>query len=349
MRRPAAISVFVAAVLLTGACGDEVRGGRFTACMVADTGGLDDKSFNAEAYAGVQQAARVDPSIEVREQTAGAAADYAPLIDAFVSQGCGLIVTVGVAMSEATQQSARTHPSQHYAIVDGKSVAPVVKGIQFNAAQSAFLAGYVAASMTRTGKVATFGGVDIPGVRIFMDGYWEGVQYYNKEHQADVQVLGWHEPTQSGTFPSPQSFTDPAAGRQLTAAFQAQGADIVLPVAGTTGLGALMRAKESGGTLSAIWVENDGYHSNPDYSSVIMTSVVRNIASAVGTVVAAAAGGHHNTASYIGDLANNGTGMAPFHDYASSVPSTLQSELDVIRQGIINGSIPITSPNQPTP
>ena len=71
-------------------------------------------------------------------------------------------------------------------------------GMQFNTAQGAFLGGYLAAGMTKSGKVATFGGADIPPVTIYMDGFWEGVQYYNSQKHTSVQVLGWNEGNQKG-------------------------------------------------------------------------------------------------------------------------------------------------------
>ncbi|WP_331731144.1 BMP family ABC transporter substrate-binding protein (plasmid) [Kitasatospora sp. NBC_00070] len=252
---------------------------------------------------------------------------------------------------QATAESAAQHPSQKYVIVDYPSTPPQIKGLQFNSAQAAFLAGYFAAGMTRTGKIATFGGDKFATVTVFMDGFWEGVQYYNREHSAKVQLLGWDEPSQSGSFITPADFNNPDAGRQMTQTLQAQGADIVFPVAGGTGVGAMAqaKAKASGGKLNVIWVDDDGFYSNPDYSSVIMTSVIKGIASAVSTVVTAAAAGDFNTTNYVGTLANRGADLAPYHDFTSQVPASLDNELTAAQQNIINGTIKITSPSQPLP
>ncbi|WP_331731045.1 BMP family ABC transporter substrate-binding protein (plasmid) [Kitasatospora sp. NBC_00070] len=315
--------------------------------MVSDTGGLQDHSFNFEAYAGLKQAASVNKTIEVQQVTSVTRDDYFKHIEAYASGGCDLIVAVGVAMTNAAIESAKLHPSQKYILFDGNSTPPGIKGIQFNTAQSAFLAGYLAAGMTKTGKVATFGGANFESVRIKMDGFWEGVTYYNKEHQKDVKILGWDVPSQNGTFAPGQSFTDIEGGRQITKRFQDEGADIVLPVAGGTGKGALEQALDSGGKLSVIWTDTDGYFSNPDYRSVFLTSIVRDISSTVSTVVDKAAKGDFNAAKFIGDLANKSTDLAPFHDYEDKVPSSLVAELSVVRQGIISGGITISSPNQP--
>ena len=323
--------------------------GSYKACMVTDTGGLDDHSFNAESWAGMQQAAKTDSDIKVQNATSTTENDYASNIAGFVSAGCKLIVTVGFAMDDATVASAKKNPTQDYAIVDNTSTAPKIQGLQFNTAQGAFLGGYFAAAMTKTGKVATFGGANYPTVTIYMDGFWEGVQYYNQQHHTSVKVLGWDQTKQSGTFDPTQSFTDEAGGKQIAATFQAEGADIIFPVAGGTGIGALAQAKASNGALKAIWVDDDGYYSNSAYASVIMTSVTKGIASAVSTAVVSAAKGGFSSTSYIGTLANDGTGLAPYHDFASQVPAALTTELATVKQGIISGTIKISSKNQPTP
>jgi len=321
----------------------------YQACMVTDTGGLDDHSFNAESWAGMQAAAKADPAISVRNATSATENDYASNIAGFVSAGCKLIVTVGFAMDDATIASGKKNPTQDYAIVDNTSTAPKIQGLQFNTAQGAFLGGYFAAAMTKTGKVATFGGANYPTVTIYMDGFWEGVQYYNQQHHTSVKVLGWNQSTQQGTFDPTQSFTDEAGGKQIAATFQAEGADIIFPVAGGTGIGALAQAKASNGAMNAIWVDDDGFYSNPTYASVIMTSVTKGIASAVSNSVVAAAKGNFSSTSYIGTLANDGTGLAPYHDFASKIPAALTTELATIKQDIINGTITISSKNQPTP
>ena len=322
----------------------------FSACMVTDTGGIDDHSFNAESWAGMQDAATASGGkIGVSYVQSTTENDYTSNISSLVSKGCKIIVTVGFAMADATTASSKKNPSQEYAIVDNASSGSKIQGLQFNTAQGAFLGGYFAAGMTKTGKVATFGGAKYPTVTVYMDGFWEGVQYYNQKHGTSVQVLGWSEKTQQGTFDtSANPFGDQSGGKSIAQTFQSQGADIVFPVAGGTGIGALQAAQASGGKMNAIWVDDDGVLSNASYASVIMTSVTKGIATAVKTSVTNAYNGSFTATPFIGTLANNGTGLAPFHDFASKVPATLQSELNTVKADIISGTIKITSTNQPT-
>ena len=321
----------------------------FKACLVTDTGGLDDHSFNELSWEGMQEAQKAGGgSITVQNAQSQTSNDFAGNISGFVSAGCKIIIGAGYDIQTALVKSSVTNTSQHYAVVDNTSVGDQVEGLQFDTAQAAFLGGYFAAGYTKTGKVATFGGADYPTVAVYMDGFWEGVQYYNSQHHTSVEVLGWSEKTQKGTFDPTQSFTDQAGGQQIAQNFEAQGADIVFPVAGGTGIGALAAAQSSGGKLKAIWVDNDGFYSNAQYADIILTSVTKGIDTAVATEVKQAAAGNFNTTSYIGTLANGGTTLAPFHDFASKVSSTLQSELATVKADIISGTIKITSPNQPS-
>ena len=127
-----------------------------------------------------------------------------------------------------------------------------------------------------------------------------------------------------------------------------QGADIIFPVAGGAGLGAGAAAQASGGNVSVIWVDTDGCVSAAQYCKYFLTSVTKDLTGSVTQYVTQAASGSFPTGSYIGTLDNNGTGLAPYHDFESKVPSDLQSQLDQVKSGIIDGSIKIKSTAQPS-
>ncbi|HEX3791613.1 MAG TPA: BMP family ABC transporter substrate-binding protein [Pseudonocardiaceae bacterium] len=315
----------------------------FKACMVTDTGGIDDRSFNAAAWQGMQKA-QSDGKATVSYVQSKAETDYAPNIAALESQSCKFIVTVGGLMGPATTDAANKSAGQHFAIIDSNGNQKNVTGLQYNTAQAGFLAGYLAAGYSKTGKVATYGGEKIGPVTIYMDGFWEGVQYYNTAKGKNVQVLGWSETTQNGSFTG--SFTDQTQGQQLANNFIAQGADVIFPVAGGTGLGSAAVAQSTSKAV-IIWVDTDGVVSAPQYSSVFLSTAFKNIAPSVTKVIEDASGGTFAATDYLGTLANGGVGLAPFHDFASKVDPTLQSELTTIKQKIISGEIKITSPAQP--
>jgi basic membrane protein A len=319
--------------------------GKFLGCMVTDTGGIDDRSFNASSWQGMQEAQQADPgkiSVKYLQSTSGS--DYTPNINTFIGEKCGIIVTVGFLMGDNTQTAAKANPNQKFAIVD-YSYSPAIKNIDalvFNTVEDGFLGGYLAAGMSKTHAVGTFGGQNLPTVSIYMDGFWDGVQYYNQQHHASVKVLGWNEQTQKGLFTG--NFTDETTGQTDTQTLISEGADVIFPVAGNVGLGAAKAVQnadsQAGSTkVTMEWVDTDGCVSAAQYCKYFISSVTKGIQAAVKNAVVSAANGTFKGGNYIGDLANDGVVLSPYHDFSSQVPASLQSELNTIKQKIISGQI----------
>ena len=198
-------------------------------CEVTDVGGIDDKSFNATAWAGVQLAA-AELGVEGKFLESQQQTDYQSNIAAFVDDGCNLIISIGFLLGDATAEAAENNPDQNFAIIDFAYDPPIdnVLGIVFATDQAAFLAGYAAAATTQTGIVGTFGGINIPSVTVFMDGFVYGVRYYNEQHDTDVQVLGWEPGIAEGLFAG--NFESLDDGRTLAISLMNEGADVIMPV-----------------------------------------------------------------------------------------------------------------------
>jgi len=355
----AALSVMaLLAALLAAGCGSSTpsststttTAAKFVGCMVTDTGGIDDRSFNQSSWEGMQAAAATDPSkIDVTYLPSTTSADYATNISTFIAKKCGIIVTVGFLMADATEAAAKANPNQKFAIVDCSYASqclptpklPNIDQLVFNTVQDGFLGGYLAAGMSTTGVVATYGGEDFGTVTIYEDGFWDGVQYYNTQNHTHVKVLGWDEQTQKGSFIG--NFTDLGAGQALTNTFIGDGADVIFPVAGGVGLGtakAIQTADASGKHIYMEWVDTDGCISAPQYCQYMLTSVTKGITEAVKTAVLSAADGTFvNGNTYIGTLANGGAVLSPYHDFASKVPAKLQAEILTLEKDIENGTI----------
>jgi basic membrane protein A len=317
----------------------------FLPCMISDAGGFDDHSFNELGYNGLQAAAK---SLNVQAKTAESKtdADYQPNISSMVAQNCNLIVTVGFNLADATKAAAQQNPDTDFAIIDDNSIkAKNVQPIIFNTAQAAFLGGYAAASYSKTGIVGTFGGQQIPTVTIFMDGFADGVAYYNKQKNKDVKVVGWNEQSQNGSFTGGFDANDTA--QNLAQGIIDQGADVIMPVGGPIYQSAATAIKNSGKPIVMIGVDADVYNTDPAVRSILLTSVMKGIQPSVESVVKSAADGKFSNTPYVGTLKNDGVGLAPFHDYQSKVDPGLQGELDKIKQGIIDGSITVESPASP--
>jgi basic membrane protein A len=365
----AVAALSVAAVLAAG-CAKPAKStppttkAKFLGCMVTDIGGINDKSFNQTSWAGMQAAQTAEPSkVTVKYLQSTSSADYAKNISQFEGENCGIIVTVGFLMGAATQSAALADPKQKFAIVDcsyasfclsSKASAPHAPNIDqlvFNTAQDAFLGGYLAAGMTKTGVVATYGGAKFGTVTIYEDGFWDGVQYYNQKHKTHVKVLGWSEPTQNGVFVTGASnpFNAQSQGQSIANTFINQHADIIFPVAGGTGLGsaaAVKTADATGKHVNMYWVDTDGCVSAPQYCPYFITSVEKGLASAVKSAVLSAANGTFQGGTYVGTLQNGGAVLAPFQaPWNTQVPASLQAELQQIATGIENGTIPTPTKN----
>ena len=352
----AGVATVGATALLLAGCGAPPEAGSpsatasdYTGCIVSDSGGFDDQSFNQSSYEGLKKA-EADLGIKVNQVESKTNNDFEPNLRAMVAANCDLTLTVGFLLGDATKAQAAANPNSHFAIIDFGYDPPIdnVKPIIYDTAQAAFLSGYLAAGTTKTGSVATFGGKKIPSVTIFMDGFADGVKYYNEKKGTDVKVLGWDKATQDGSFTN--DFEKQDKGKQLTQNFLDQGADIVLPVAGPVGKGAgaaLMEAKAAGKDVKLIWVDSDGFLTAPEYKDIMLSSVMKLMGEAVETVVKDDKDGKFTNTPYVGTLANDGVQLAPFHSFDSQVPAGLKSELEQLKKDIIDGKLKVESAASP--
>jgi len=310
---------------------------KFRVGMVTDVGGIDDKSFNATSWQGMELA-KQELGVEVAYLESQQQADYAANITQFIDQGYDMIVTVGFLLGDDTKKFAEANPNVKFAIVDFAYDPPIpnVLGLTFATDEAAFLAGYLAAGMTKTGKVGTFGGIKIPPVTIFMVGFEYGVNYYNQKHGTNVQVLGWSTAKDDGLFVGNFESTDD--GRRAGEELIAEGADIIMPVAGPVGLGTAAAVKDHPGTM-LIGVDTDWCISAAEYCPVVLTSVMKNMHIAVRDAIKMAKEGTFQGGVYVGTLKNGGVGIAPFHEFDDDVPASLKAELEEVAKGIKDGTI----------
>ncbi|WP_375387842.1 BMP family protein [uncultured Amnibacterium sp.] len=320
----------------------------FLPCVVGDVGGFNDHSFNQLSLEGVQAAAKTlgTTAKKVQSQTS---TDYAPAFASLVAQKCNSIVAAGFQFGDPLVASAKANPKIDYVMIDNTTtpVLPNVKDVVFKTSEAGFLGGYAAAAyadkVSKSPAVATYGGQKFPTVTIFMDGIADGVAYYNSQKKADVKMLGWSVKSQNGSFVG--NFTDQNKSKQIASGFLDQGANVIVPVAGSLyqGAGKAITAAKSDAVLEG--VDADVFESDPSVKALILTSIIKQVDVAAQTATEdAAKGGTFDNSTYIGDLKNGGVALAPFHDYESKVPSTLSSELDTIKAGIIDGSITVDSP-----
>jgi basic membrane protein A len=350
------LAMFGAAVLLAG-CGsapedsgsnDGAAASDFLPCMVSDAGGFDDKSFNQLGAEGLD-AASEELGVEPIKVESAAETDYNANLTSLVDQGCNAIVTVGFLLAPAALESATANPDINYVSIDdpvdqdfdGTTDADNIKPIIFDTAQAAFLAGYLSAGTSQTGAVGTFGGMNIPTVTIFMDGFAQGVDYYNEENGTDVKVIGWDRAAEDGSFTGGFEANDGA--RQVAQGIIDQNVDVLLPVGGPIYQSAAVAIRDSGREIALLGVDADVFETDPSVGDLLLTSITKGIDVGVHEAIVEAGNDEFDTTPFVGTLENEGVGLADYHDWADRVPAELDAKIQELRDMIIAGDIVVES------
>jgi basic membrane protein A and related proteins len=343
-----AILLVGASIALARAVGPDAVAGPLTGCEVTETSELNDRAFNQAVFDGLTDAAS-DFGINVRNRVSLTPDDWTRHIQDFVQQKCSLIVTVGGGMADTTVAAAKRNPEQRFLVTDA-SVArggDNVLSVAFKTDEAAFQAGYLAAAMTTTRTVATFGGIPIATVTSFMNGFSAGVLYYNRLHRKKVKLLGWNPRTKRGAFVSQDptyfgAFSDMPAASRIMEHLIASGADIIMPVDGPIGAEAAgLAAASRNGKVLLIGVDSDQFFSTPGYSNLWLTSVVKRFDRMVSLAMEDVVHGEFKGGLVEGTLANGGVALADFHQLALELPRGIRLKLAEIKRGIVNGSISV--------
>jgi len=318
--------------------------------FVTDTGGIDDQSFNTTQWKGVERSME-ELDVQGEFIQSDEASQYTPNLTEFASQGYDLVIASGFFLAADLAQVAADYPDVNFTIVDysypnafdvpegvvgNAECIPNVQGQIFKTDQAAFMAGYLAAGMTETGKIGYYGGAKIPTVTIFGVGMQQGIEYYNEVKGTDVELVGWDNETGEGVFTG--DFVDLDKGRQAAESLFDEGVDIFSGVGGIVGAPGFDVARERGGY--GIWVDTDGYFSLTGVEDVILTSIMKNMDNSVyATIENVVDGEFEGCTNYVGDLVNDGVALAPYHDLESEVPAELAAEVEELKEMIISGEI----------
>ncbi len=294
--------------------------------LVTDVGEVDDKSFNQSAWEGVQKAEK-ELGATVKYIETKDAKDYAANIDLFVKDGYDIIVTVGFAMGEATVTAAKQYPDVKFIGVDqfqGETV-PNVIGLSFPEDQAGFLAGALAAMMSKSGTVAAVLGTNlVPPVVAFKEGYENGARYINP----DIKLISTYHPGGMDV-----AFTDPEWGATTAKQALDQGADVVFGAGGKTGNGALIEVAGNPGKF-CIGVDSDQWETVPEAHACLISSAMKLITAGVFDLVKGAKDGTFPAGNFFGKA-----GLAPFHDFEASIPQEVKDKLNEIDKALKDGSL----------
>jgi basic membrane protein A and related proteins len=318
-----------------------------TGCEVTTSPQLHDHAFNQAVYDGLTDAS-TEWGIGVQDELSRTEGQWKRDVADLIRQRCGLIVSVGTIAAPDTIAAAKANPHQRFAVTDAAGVrgTPNLMSIRFEPQGAAFLAGYLAAGMTKTGKVGTFGGIPLSTVTSYMDGFAAGVLYYNERHGTHVRLLGWNPKTQKGAFVDTnkfdfQAFADTIAAKELTAGLISQGADIVFPVDGPHGeVGACSAAQRTRNVL-LIGVDTDQFWATPPCEARWLTSAMKIYRRMVYLAMAQIVHHTFKGGSLEGTLENGGVGLASYHGFESRIPKQLRSELASVRKEIVHRTLSV--------
>lgn len=268
-------------------------------------------------------------------------ADFAPNIEALLDRGCDIILGGGVGLADTLRTAAEAHPSRSFVAVGFEYRTPPdnVLSLTFDMAQPAFLAGYLAAGMTETGKVGAFGGLNTSSVTRPLNAFWSGVQRYNRHRKRGVRVVGWDPANpDAGLLPGRESRV---LGRRLAQRLIRRGAGIIMPVAAQGGLGAADAARAAG-DVGIVWVGSDGCRAVAAFCDLIVTSVVANVDQAVVAAIRDLISGGRGAGLYVGTLQNGGVGLSQAME---GVPGKLRADVAALRRAVIEGRVHVTVPH----
>ncbi|MHB8145695.1 MAG: BMP family lipoprotein [Vulcanimicrobiaceae bacterium] len=323
MKQKALVALLMAFALWLAGCGlhhPGPRPGQLTLGMVTDVGGLGDRSFNDSAYRGLLRArAKLGAYIQVLQSSS--AADYEPNLSALTNLHFQMIYAIGFLMSQDLEQIAKQHPRQHYAIIDAVVPEPNVISVTFREQDGSFLAGALAAMMSKTHHIAFLGGQDIPLLRKFEAGYTAGAREIDPNIRVDVKYVG--------------SFDDVASGQELANVLFDSGADIVYTAAGKAGLGAIDAVK-SRDTDYVIGVDSDQDALAPGR---VLTSMVKKVDVAVFDIGQAIQRGKPLTGHLVLGLKDGAIGLTDFKYTRKAIGAKRIARLAVIERAIVSGKI----------
>jgi basic membrane protein A len=340
------VSTFMAFVLILSmvlsACATQATSTKLKVGLVTDTGGVNDKSFNQSAWDGVQQAMK-DSGVDAKYIESKQPTDYDKNIDQFATENYDVIITVGFLMGDATAAKAKQYPKIKFAIIDNayfptqgsaacnETVKDCyadggltnVTSLMFQEDEVGFLAGVVAAGISKTGTICTVSGMEIPPVVRYVVGYQNGAKWVNP----NIKALNVYIP----------SFTDPAKGKETAVSMISQGCDVVFGVGGNTGNGGLLAAKEAG--LAAIGVDVDQYNTYPEVKDALVTSAMKNVNVAVDDYIKSVVAKTDKAGVVTANIKNGGVGLAPYHDWDSKVPQAVKDKVKEATDGLKAGTL----------
>ncbi len=323
------LAIVAAGLLLAGcrlAGAPPAEAGKVHVGIVFDSGGKDDRSFNAAAWQGVQRAAKEMP-IVLRDAEPGDPTSLEPAMRAFAERNYDLIIGVGFAQMPIVEAVAKDYPQLQFAIVDGVLDQPNVASLVFKEHEGSYLVGMIAAHKSRTGVLGFVGGMDIPLIHRFATGFEEGARAV----RPDIRVI----PNYVGVTES--AWNNPGKGKELAEAQIGKGADVIFAAAGNSGLGVFDAVEQRDKFI--IGVDSNQNWVKPGH---VLTSMVKRIDNAVYQIIQDRVNGRFAAGIHVYGLEDGGIGYAMDQFNAGLIPDAVIAEVEAAKAKIIRGEIKVT-------
>lgn len=292
--------------------------------VVAGTFG--DRSFYDSSKEGVDKLAKefnnlkvgtIEANNENHEQQMRNAADVSDIV-----------VLVGWQFYDV-ETIAPEYPNVRFIWIDNATSQNIanVLNIRYKQNEGSFLAGYIAAKMTKTGVIGAVGGEDSDTINDFIVGYKQGAQYANPNVKVEVIYAN--------------TYDDPSIGKECAITLNDKGADVIFQIASKTGDGVFEAASERG--FYAIGVDSDQKYINED---VIICSMMKEVGNSIYSAVSEHMSGNTSKWGTTWD-ADMATGFIKigYGDAGSKqqVPDDLKKEVEELAKKIVSGEIKVDS------
>jgi basic membrane protein A len=268
-----------------------------------------------------------DFSAQVRTINGADLEEYQRNIDQLIRAGTNVIITVGVDLSQVTQDAAERNPNVKFIGIDQYQdrVLPNVVGMVFDDDQAGFLAGALAGLMTKSNVVGAIVGPGwMPTMVNMGEGFAAGAEYVNP----NVEVYVEYHPGEL-----PEGLTDQKWGRETATQLVTDGVDVLFAAGGLTGQAALDVARTK--NVFAIGSEVDQYDALPNARPALLTSVVKVVTTqSVQQLVKGVSDGSVKGGNVFGDVV-----IAPFREAEAKIPAQVRQRLQTIERGLKQGSV----------
>jgi basic membrane lipoprotein Med (substrate-binding protein (PBP1-ABC) superfamily) len=244
-------------VVACGGVGDDqvARSGDVFRVALLTPGPISDRSWNGGAYEGLERI-RDTLGAQVSHIQTRTPAEFEENFRQYGAQGYDLVFGHGFEFQEAALRVAPAYPRTKFVTTSGNTVRDNVAGMVFNIEDASYLAGLIAAHVTKSGIIASIGGTEFPPVKSSFDAFEAGVRATNPRLRVLTAYLG--------------TWDDVSAGQEQALAMINRGADVIFQNADAAGLGIFNAARERDG----VYVFGTNSNQNDVAPTVVIASVV---------------------------------------------------------------------------